>query len=113
MCEHKISAGDKNPFDSFGHGIKAYFEMIETMIKVFSVFTLLFTPVMYLYYVGGQYAEDDGLDAKLGMYSLGNLGHSETYCEHTYIALNANTQITCPSHSGHISKIKAFGVMPN
>ena len=112
MWDHNSNVNE-DPFDSFGHGIKAYFNMIESMIKVFSVFTLMFTPVIYLYYIGGQYANDDGLDAKLGMFSLGNLGHSETYCEHSFLALNADTHVDCPSRSGHISKIKAFGIMPN
>lgn len=46
----------------------------------------------------------------MGRFTLGNLGHSDTDCDHTYLALNVQTNIMCDT--GRLSKIKAFGIMP-
>jgi hypothetical protein len=46
---------DDDPFDVFGHGIKSYFTMIESMICVFFVASILVTPLCYFYYNGDAY----------------------------------------------------------
>jgi hypothetical protein len=49
--EHVNSEVDLNdPYDQFGHGIQAYFRMMRTLIIVFVGITIIFVPVMILYY---------------------------------------------------------------
>ena len=47
----------------------------------------------------------------MAMLTLGNLGHAETYCEHSFLALNSQTHIGCDT--GRISQIKSYGIMPS
>jgi len=82
--------------------------MIENMICVAFVCTILFIPVMVMYYQGAAYDQDAGF---LNRIVIGNLGHSESTCNHDYLKLNVNTKISCTK--GKISQLKAFGLMPD
>ena len=100
---------DVDPFQSLGHGIQSYFKMIETMIYLFTVFTILFIPVFYLYNNGRAFNEKDSFD--YGTYSLGNLGHTEPICKHEYFEKKDGiTRFRCKK--GKLSKLHAIGVIP-
>ena len=108
--QKNLTDDTEDPFKSFGHGIQSYFILIETLIKVLSVCSLLFLPVIYQYYNGAVYNDTGGLGALLGRFTMGNLGHSETFCEHSYFSLGGVQRLEC--NKGNISKIKAYGLMP-
>ena len=56
--EELLADDDDDPFEVFGHGAMSYFRMIQNMICVMFVCTILFTPVMFMYYQGGAYEKD-------------------------------------------------------
>ena len=88
---NNLTDDTEDPFENFGHGIQSYFVMIENMIKVFALCSLLFLPIIYMYYKGNVYNDTRGLEALMGRFSMGNLGHSETFCEHSYFSLGGVT----------------------
>ena len=85
----------EDPFENFGHGIQSYFIMIETLIKALAVCVLLFIPVIYVYYKGNVHNDQKGLESLLARFSMGNMGHSETYCEHSYLSLGGVSHMEC------------------
>jgi len=50
--------------------------MIESLIRLFLLFTLMFLPVIAVYHAGGTFNETTGFDALLARFSLGNIGHA-------------------------------------
>lgn len=107
--EQMKGQGGEDPFDIFGHGIISYFRMIESLICVFFVCSLLFIPVFYLYCTGGAF--NSGSESPLALLTLGNLGHAETFCEHTYLSLNGVAHFHCTK--GKISNLHFVGLMPS
>lgn len=46
----KKQEGDiTDPFEAYGYGILAYFDMLRFLIGVFSVICILYLPIMYMY----------------------------------------------------------------
>ena len=70
-----------DPFDQFGHGIQAYFRMMRVLIVAMLCISLLFVPVIYLYYSGGAFKSTGSI---LNQINLGNLGHAEHKCAHQF-----------------------------
>lgn len=99
-----------DPFEIFGHGIQSYFRVMEAFIKVFFVCSLLALGVMYMFYQGDTFNDVGGLDAILTPLTIGNLGHAETYCEHSYLAIKDKARYFC--RKGKISNLQFFGLMP-
>lgn len=55
-----------DPFEDYGYGIKAYFDLMYSFTVMFLVFSLLFTPVVISY--------SKGKTMNFMGYTLGNLG---------------------------------------
>jgi len=67
--------------------------MIESLIRLFMLFSLMFLPVIAVYHAGGTFNEASGLDALLARFSLGNLGHAESYCNFSYLSMKNVVQV--------------------
>lgn len=97
----------QDPFNLFGHGIQAYFRMMRLLMLVFAIITLLFLPVMYLYYQGGAFKATASI---LNQINLGNLGHSENICVHQFSQQKISINLQC--NKGVFSDIVHMGLMP-
>jgi hypothetical protein len=82
-------------------------------MKAFTIFTILFIPVLILYRNGGAYSGlndligDEPTPWSINFYSLGNLGHREPQCIQNYFSSKSSergyVQLKCKK--GKISKI--------
>jgi hypothetical protein len=84
--------------------------MIESLIKCFLFFTLLFIPITGIYYQGGSFNDYGGLDGLLARFSLGNIPQANSFCSFTYLSRRNHVEFSC--HKGLIGKINHFGIMP-
>jgi len=90
-------------FAVFGYGIQAYFMMLERLIEVFFVITLLFLPVVWVYYNGNAFNHLTGLDKYFSPITLGNIGHANTECQYHFVSMEEPAKIECTK--GTISKL--------
>ena len=83
----ELSHGTENedPYEVFGFGIQAYFNMLEILIKLFFLITILMMPVMYIYYEGGAYENMDFLNRFMAPITMGNIGHAKTECQYHFL----------------------------
>ena len=65
----------QDPFKVFGHGIVAYFRMMQLLMISFAIMTVIFAPVMYYYYSAKGFDKSAPWSVKL---SAASLGHSES-----------------------------------
>jgi hypothetical protein len=84
--------------------------MLEQLMKVFFIITLLFMPVMLIYYNGNGYNHLGGLDKMFAPFTLGNIGFASTDCQYHFVSMKEPSRIEC--HKGTISKAKHWGLMP-
>lgn len=57
--EKDVDGEIREPFNLFGHGVSTYISILKVLIVTFFVLTLLFVPVVYIYYNGGEFREID------------------------------------------------------
>ena len=96
-----------DPFDDFGHGIKAYFRLLKIMMNLFLALTVVFIPVMIIYLTGGEFRETDNY--MWSAITLGNFGFTESHCYFWYADLpNGNFFPKC--NSGKIKGLKYYGL---
>lgn len=63
---------------TLGFGFEAYWRMLYSMTAVFFILTIVFIPVMGIYYEGGALAGmRNGMNS---VWTLGNLGFSKAVC---------------------------------
>ena len=56
--------GKSDPFNQFGHGIKSYFGLLQTLIDVFFVLTINYIPILIMNSDGGALKRDSGYALK-------------------------------------------------
>ena len=79
--EQKVGQDKKyDPFNVFGHGIKAYVDLIQVLVFTFLALTLLYLPVLGMNTHGGGLQRHP--DYWLKQFSLGNWGQKESKCFH-------------------------------
>ena len=74
-------------------------------IIFFTLYTILFIPVMIMYHNAG----DDESEFVVQL-SLGNLGQAHSTCFHQYIMLDKEFNHKC--YKGKISDLKYYGLIP-
>ena len=89
----------------FGHGIQAYFSLLKTLILLFTILTLLYIPIMYVYSQGGAFDKDDPM-IRL---SLGNLGQASNQCIHQHSQHSGTTKKSC--RTGELSDLIHVGFL--
>ena len=81
----------EDPYNELGFGFKAWFNMLWTFILLFSLFTIIMLPALFIYgRTDGLYVESNAAKTSLAKYSLGNLGFSGATCISQYVGLNGN-----------------------
>jgi hypothetical protein len=93
-----VTNQEQDPMDAFGHGIKAYFEMMWALILLFIFFIVLVIPLFVLYSNGGQYDSYSG-----GALMLGNLGQRFPICMQDFVFSHKQFDVTC--NTGTISNL--------
>jgi hypothetical protein len=96
---------EKDPINSLGFGIVAYRDLLYSMIWVFSAFSILMIPTIYIYSTGTGFA----LSTQPGkeLYTLGNLGYSTVQCASIPLGVQS-INIDCPY--GTVGEVLDFGV---
>ena len=98
----------KDPYLRLGFGMISYFNLLYSLICLFSLLTLLSIPSMLMF---STYHELDGVsNTRYAKYSLGNMGYSQTKCFQSI--LGANT-LYMECKTGTITEMKAFGLIPD
>jgi hypothetical protein len=69
---------EKDPINSLGFGIVAYRDLLYSLIWIFSAFSILMLPTIYIYQNGSGYAFNEIPGKEI--YSLGNLGYTSVQC---------------------------------
>lgn len=72
----------KDPMLLLGFGINSYFEIIASLLKMFLLITLFFSPTMYLYSSNDQLSLKHQPFYFATQYSLGNMGGAHVRCKH-------------------------------
>ena len=103
----------EDPYNELGFGFKAWFNMLWTFILLFSLFTIIMLPAMFIYgRTDGLYVESNAAKTSKAKYSVGNLGFSGSTCISQYVGLsNKNREIVCLQ--GAIGELYSYGVLPN
>ena len=71
----------EDPYNELGFGFKAWFNMLWTFIILFSLFTIIMLPALFIYgRTDGLYVESNAAKTSKAKYSLGNLGFSGSTC---------------------------------
>jgi hypothetical protein len=65
-------AGKSDPFNTFGHGIKSYFDLLQTLVDAFCVLTILVIPVLVMNSQGAAMRGNGNYALK--QFSFGNMG---------------------------------------
>lgn len=96
--------------DVFGHGISSYFKTLEYLIKLLTIVTILFIPVMYKYYT--TYDGFAGVDIPRSQkLMIGNLGQRKSMCKHYLLGYHEiKNDLTC--NVGTISNLYSVGILP-
>ena len=84
----------------------SYFKVLKTMMFIFFVLTLLHIPIMHMYKIHGNFANESGEKMSI-IVSLGSLGFSKTKCTSTGMATD-KIVLTC--NTGVISNVTEFGI---
>ena len=67
-----------------GLGISMYFKFLKFFMFIFFLIILLSLPMLFIYYSGDEY--DDfaslSLKQKLSVFTLGNIGESDNFCDY-------------------------------
>lgn len=95
-----------DPIYYLGFGVVSYFDLIKTMIFVFTVLSLVNLPNLMIYQSYQNY-ENDLVDSFYKTTTIGNMGFSATKCVTTSMETN-NIILSCKT--GFISKINDFGI---
>jgi len=95
-----------DPIYYLGFGVVSYFDLIKTMIIVFSILSLANLPNLLIYQSYENY-EGDLVDRFYKEATLGNMGFSTTKCVTTSMETN-NIILSCKT--GFIAKITDFGI---
>lgn len=107
--EHAGHIKAKDPYDSLGSGMQAYFKMLRFFTVLFLVFGALMVPTMIIYMSRGNLKDTHSYDAtKL---TLGNMGFSSSQCISQYTNLEANRTLSCTT--GKMSQLVYSGLIPN
>jgi hypothetical protein len=78
---------DDDPLNHYGYGLVSYFNLIKTMIFIFLILSLINIPVM-MTYRRYESLSGDVTDRLFKIYSMGNMGFSNTKCIHTNMLLD-------------------------
>lgn len=105
--EEEFPEGE-DPYLSLGYGMVAYFHMLKVFIMMWSLFTILVIPVIYIY------AQYTGLRAGVNFmktqFSLGNMGFTTNTCKHTFTSVDGDFSYTC--QTGYILNVTSVGILP-
>ena len=99
----------EDPYLRLGFGMVAYFSMLKALILMFSLFTLLVLPVIFIY--GGYDGLKSGSNYSKSKYSLGNLGFSENICKHIFTEVDGKYRFAC--RTGTIERLAYQGILPH
>ena len=105
-------ATPENPYNELGFGFTAYFNMLQTFICIFLLFTVIMLPALYIYgRTDGLLIASNPKTAK-AKWSLGNLGFSGSTCISQYVELSQGPrEIVCLQ--GTLGEMYSFGILPS
>lgn len=84
---------DEDPYLMLGFGMVAYFTMLRTLIMMFSFFTLMMIPTIFVY--SSYNGLESGTNYAKTKFSLGNLGFSEHICKHQFLSIDGVQELSC------------------
>ena len=103
---------DDDPFEDYGFGIIAYFNLLRYLIVIYAVCSGLAGYIMWKYTFGNALEDEKG--ATFNQFSLGNYGFSKSACEIDFIPLmveGEGKKLKC-SENKYLSEIEYMGVAP-
>jgi len=104
------NARDDNPYNELGFGFVAYFRMIWCYTLLFSLFSVMILPVMFIYKGHDGFGQNSRVTND-ATYSLGNMGFSDADCLIQYAVLPQNRTLTCAV--GKFTELNYMGIIPD
>lgn len=100
---------DNEPFLVLGYGANAYFEIVESLSKMFMAITLFAIPIFYIYVTGNYYGEKTNFITKS---FFGNFGASKMLTKEARFA-SGHISLRCPGGTVLDTDNAHFGIMSN
>mgnify|MGYP001016137964 CR=1 FL=1 len=101
----------QDPFEVYGFGIVAYFDLLRYLLLMFLIINLMFIPVFVMYYSKNVMATYESTNL-LHEISLANIGQAGPECVQQYIGLDRNATEKLSCSRGKISDLIFAGIIP-
>lgn len=109
VSDHNGHSKAKDPYDSLGSGMQAYFKMLRFFTVLFLIFSVLMVPAMMIY--KSQEGLEGTYNYNAAKFTLGNMGFSSSVCVSQYTNLDAPRTLSCTT--GKMSQLVYSGLIPN
>lgn len=100
------------PFLACGYGVNAYFDILESLSKMFLVISLFTLPVFLIYGTGGFYSGEGGGLNPINRFFIGNFGATTMFAKSNRFTAR-HMEIVCPKGLILDGRNAEFGIMSN
>lgn len=107
--EAKKAGSITDPFEEYGYGVLAYFDMLRYLIVVFMIICVLFIPI-FVMYADNNVLQNFSSSSFYNVLSLGNIGQAGPQCIQQMVGLERTQKLECSR--GKITGLTHHGLTP-